>query len=122
MGRESAGRARRPQRRLQHEPQGELLGNAVAESFFATLETELVHTRRFATRAEAHAAIFHFVEVFNNRRRRHSTLGYLSPIDSEIKFVEETMSVEYKEPATVHGSGPSRSVSSAPEDTAARPR
>lgn len=76
---------------------GNCWDNAVAESFFATLKTELVYTRRFATRAEAREAIFDFIEVFYNRRRRHSTLGYLSPVDFEIKFVEETLSAEYKE-------------------------
>jgi transposase InsO family protein len=44
--------------------------NAVAERFFATLMTELVYTRRFATRAEAREAIFDFIEVLYNRRRR----------------------------------------------------
>jgi transposase InsO family protein len=75
---------------------GNCWDNAVAESFFATLKTELVYTRRFATRAEARESIFDFIEVFYNRRRRHSSLGYLSPIDFEIKFVEENMSAEYK--------------------------
>jgi transposase InsO family protein len=78
---------------------GNCWDNAVAESFFATLKTELVHTRRFATRAEAREAIFDFIESFYNRRRRHSTLGYLSPIDFEIKHVEETMSADYKKSA-----------------------
>lgn len=55
--------------------------NAVAESFFATLKKELVHRVRFATRREAEAAIFEYIEVFYNRRRKHSTLGYTSPVD-----------------------------------------
>src|SRR5262249_53537857 len=63
--------------------------NSVAESFFATLKTELIYTRRFATRAEAREAIFDFIEVFYNRRRRHSTLGYVSPVEFEMKFVQE---------------------------------
>jgi putative transposase len=75
---------------------GNCWDNAVAESFFATLKTELIYTRRFATRAEAREAIFDFIEVFYNGRRRHSTLGYLSPIDFEIKFVEEIVDVKYK--------------------------
>ena len=73
---------------------GNCWDNAVAESFFATLKTELVYTRRFATRTEAREAIFDFIEIFYNRRRRHSTLGYVSPVDFEKKFVEETMSAE----------------------------
>ena len=78
---------------------GNCWDNAVAESFFATLKTELVYTRRFATRAEAREAIFEFIEVFYNRRRRHSTLGYLSLVDFEMKFLEEMMGVEYRESA-----------------------
>ena len=63
--------------------------NSVAESFFATLKTELIYTRRFATRADAREAIFDFIETFYNRRRRHSTLGYVSPVDFEMQFVQE---------------------------------
>ena len=68
----------------------------MAESFFATLKTELVYTRRFATRAEAREAIFEFIEVFYNRRRRHSTLGYVSPVEFEMKFIEEIKVREYE--------------------------
>ena len=62
---------------------GTPLDNAVIESFFSTLVRELLAGRRFATRAEARSAIFEYVEVFYNRQRRHSTLGYLSPADFE---------------------------------------
>ena len=72
------------------------LGHAVPESLFATVKTELVYTRRFATRSEAREAVFEFVEVFYNRRRRHSSLGYMSPIDLEMKFIEERMNREYE--------------------------
>jgi putative transposase len=75
---------------------GNCWDNAVAESFFATLKTELVYSRRFATRAEAREAIFDFVEVFYNRRRRHSTLGYVSPVEFEMKFIEEKKFREYE--------------------------
>lgn len=75
---------------------GNCWDNAVAESFFATLKTECVYTRRFATRAEAREAIFEFIEVFYNRRRLHSTLGYVSPIDFELKFIEERNVREYE--------------------------
>lgn len=57
--------------------------NAVAESFFASLKNECVYRRVFATRAEARRAIFDYIEVFYNRRRRHSSLGYRSPADYE---------------------------------------
>ena len=68
---------------------GNCWDNAVAESFFATLKTECVYVRRFATRAEARETIFEFIEVFYNRRRRHSTLGYVSPVEFEMKFNQE---------------------------------
>ena len=57
--------------------------NAVVESFFHTLKTELVSHRRYATRAEAKQEIFEWLEVFYNRTRRHSTLGYRSPAEFE---------------------------------------
>jgi putative transposase len=57
--------------------------NAVAESFFRTLKVELIYRRRFRTRAEAKAAIVEYIELFYNRRRLHSILGYLSPIEYE---------------------------------------
>ena len=57
--------------------------NAVDESFFATLKVELVHESLFRTRAQATAEIFEYIEVFYNRIRRHSFLGYLSPQEFE---------------------------------------
>jgi putative transposase len=57
--------------------------NAVVESFFSTLKQELVYRRAFATHTEARSAIFEYVEGFYNRRRSHSTLGYLSPAEYE---------------------------------------
>jgi len=62
---------------------GECHDNAVAESFFATLKTELIYRRRFATRAEATTDIFNYIELFYNTTRLHSTLGYLSPMQFE---------------------------------------
>jgi len=62
---------------------GECLDNAVAESFFATLKAELVDARTWPTRAAARLAIFEWIEVWYNRRRRHSTLGYLTPVAHE---------------------------------------
>jgi putative transposase len=57
--------------------------NAPMESFFASLKKELVHGADFATRAEARAAIFEYIEVFYNVQRRHSSLGYVSPAEYE---------------------------------------
>src|SRR5437764_7357357 len=57
--------------------------NAPMESFFASLKKELIHGADFATRAEARAAIFEYIEVFYNTKRRHSSLGYVSPAEYE---------------------------------------
>src|SRR5271166_5028564 len=62
---------------------GDAYDNAMAESFFATLECELLDRRRFKTQAEARMALFAFIEGFYNPRRRHSALGYLSPMAFE---------------------------------------
>jgi len=62
---------------------GDAYDNAMAESFFATLECELLDRRRFKTPAEARMAVFAFIEGFYNPRRRHSGLGYLSPVAFE---------------------------------------
>jgi putative transposase len=58
---------------------GDAYDNAMCESFFATLECELLNRRRFKTQTEARMAVFEFIEGFYNPRRRHSALGYLSP-------------------------------------------
>ena len=65
---------------------GNCWDNAVAESFFATLETELIARHDWATRAEAHQAIFRYIETWYNLRRRHSSLDYLSPADYETQL------------------------------------
>jgi transposase InsO family protein len=65
---------------------GDCWDNAVAESFFATLTKELLNRRSFATRTEARRAIFEFIEIWYNRQRRHSTLGYRSPVDYETQL------------------------------------
>jgi putative transposase len=62
---------------------GDCYDNAVAESFFATLKKELVHRRSWPTRRELTSEVFEYIEAFYNRTRRHSTLGYLSPVDFE---------------------------------------
>jgi putative transposase len=62
---------------------GECHDNAVAESFFSSLKTELVDDEDYFTRSEAKKSIFEYIEVFYNRQRRHSYLGYISPIEYE---------------------------------------
>ena len=62
---------------------GNCYDNAVAESFFATLEWELIQVSDWQTRTEARGALFEYIECWYNRQRRHSSLGYLSPLEYE---------------------------------------
>ena len=62
---------------------GNCWDNAPSESFFHTLKTELTHHRRYRTRQEAKQDIFEYIEVFYNRQRRHSTIGYHTPLGYE---------------------------------------
>jgi putative transposase len=62
---------------------GQCWDNAPMESFFATLKKELVHHEDYQTRAQARASIFEYIETFYNPKRRHSSLGYLSPANYE---------------------------------------
>jgi transposase InsO family protein len=65
---------------------GNCWDNAVKESFWATLKTELVHHQQYATREQARQSIFEYIEIFYNRKRLHSSLGYLSPEAFEARF------------------------------------
>lgn len=78
--------------------------NAVMESFFATLQTELFNRHKWWTRSQLQTAIFEFIEVFYNRERRHSYLGYLSPVEFERRNVgfDNTTGVKLE---TVHVTG-----------------
>jgi putative transposase len=62
---------------------GDCFDNAVAESFFATLKKELIHGRSWPTKTELRTQVFEYIEIFFNRRRRHSTLGFRSPSEFE---------------------------------------
>jgi transposase InsO family protein len=62
---------------------GDCWDNAVVESFFSSLKRELMDENIFETREVARQAVFEFIEVFYNRQRRHSTLGYLTPHEFE---------------------------------------
>jgi putative transposase len=64
---------------------GDCWDNAVAETFWKTLKAELTYRRVFRTREAARQAIFEYIETFYNNRRLHSTLGYLSPVEFELK-------------------------------------
>ena len=68
---------------------GDCYDNAMAESFFATLKAELIDTRPWPTRRAVQQAIFAWIEVWYNRRRSHSALGYRSPTAFELALAEE---------------------------------
>lgn len=74
---------------------GNCWDNAPTESFFNSLKNELIHGRSYRTRSEARAEVFQYIEGFYNRNRRHSTLGYISPL----RFLEQWRQNEHKEPA-----------------------
>jgi putative transposase len=75
---------------------GNCWDNAPTESFFNSLKNELIHGRRYRTRAQVRADVFQYIEGFYNRNRRHSTLGYISPL----RFLEQWReNNQYKEPA-----------------------
>ena len=80
---------------------GDAYDNAMCESFFATLECELLDRCRFKTQAEARIAVFEFIEGFYNPRRRHSSLGYLSPIDYERRHHAAAVDPDAHQPAAV---------------------
>ncbi len=69
---------------------GDAYDNAMCESFFATLECELLARRRFTSQAEARMAVFSYIEGWYNPARRHSGIGYLSPIAYEMQMLKET--------------------------------
>lgn len=66
--------------------------NAVAESFFHTLKTQLTHHERFRDKNEAELALFNYIEAYYNRRRRHSSIGYRTPAEFE-QYVDSLQSV-----------------------------
>ncbi len=74
---------------------GDCFDNAMCESFFATLECELLDRCHFKTQIEVRMAIFEFIKGWYNPRRRHSAIGYLSPIDYENTHRQNT---DYRSP------------------------
>ena len=68
---------------------GDCWDNSVVESFFATLKKELIHRRPWGTVRAAREAIVEYIEIFYNRKRKHSTLDYLSPAAFERKYEKE---------------------------------
>jgi putative transposase len=65
---------------------GNVWDNAAMESFFSSLKIERVHQRSYTTRQEVRADIFDYIERFYDTRRRHSTIGYLSPMEFELRM------------------------------------
>jgi hypothetical protein len=80
---------------------GDAYDNAMCESFFATLECELLARSRFKTPSEARSAVFSFIEGFYNPRRRHSSIGYHSPIDFERRHQAASAVAGAHQPAAV---------------------
>ena len=73
------------------EGKGDCWDNAVAESFFHSLKTELIHHENFLTRKQANEKIFEYIEIFYNRQRLHSSNIYMSPSEFEEKMLRLEM-------------------------------
>ena len=65
---------------------GDCFDNAAMESFHASLKKDLIYRRSWPTKAAARTAVFGYIETFYNRRRRHSTLGMLCPVEFEARY------------------------------------
>lgn len=72
---------------------GQCLDNAAMESFFGTLKGELIRQQRFTSHEEARRALFSYIEVFYNRQRRHSAIGYRTPAEHEAAYPNEAMQI-----------------------------
>ncbi|KPI10607.1 hypothetical protein OK006_11215 [Actinobacteria bacterium OK006] len=70
---------------------GDGLDNAMMESFWSSMQIELLNRKRWKTRVELANAIFEFIEIFYNRQRRHSALGYRTPIEYELLSAQDTI-------------------------------
>ena len=90
--------ATRPARVVSMSRPGNCWDNAPMESFFATLKTERVDHIDFDTREQMRRDLFDFIEVFYNRKRRHSALGYLSPADFETIQAQPTRVLTNQKP------------------------
>jgi transposase InsO family protein len=70
---------------------GDGLDNAMMESFWSSMQIELLDRQKWRTRVELANAIFDYIEIFHNRQRRHSALGYRTPIEYELSFSTDTL-------------------------------
>jgi transposase InsO family protein len=85
---------------------GNCWDNAVAESFFASLKLELVYRNPWHTRTQARSEVFEYIELFYNRQRRHSALGYLSPNEFELRHQRQhELELRHRRPLPLHGGG-----------------
>ena len=69
---------------------GDAFDNAMMESFWSSMQIELLDRKRWKTRLELTNAIFDYIEVFYNRQRRHSSLDYVSPVEFELSLTHQT--------------------------------
>lgn len=74
---------------------GNCYDNAIMESFFHTLKTELIYFEKYQTRREAQGSVFEYIEVFYNRVRKHSSLNYCSPVEFEKRASEALLGVHF---------------------------
>ena len=81
---------------------GDAYDNAMCESFFATLETELIERKSFRNQAEARMAVFDFIEAWYNPHRRHSALGQMSPLNYEKEYANAAL-ISSPKPSTAWG-------------------
>ncbi len=70
---------------------GDGLDNAMMESFWGSMQIELLNRQKWKTRVELANAIFEYIEIFHNRQRRHSALDYRTPIEHELSFDNDTI-------------------------------
>ena len=71
---------------------GDCYDNAMMESFWSSMQIELLNRKKWRTRLDLANAIFDYIEIFYNRQRRHSQLGYLSPVEHELRFIRTPIS------------------------------
>lgn len=99
------------------EPIGDPWDIALAEAFFASREKELLRRERFATHEHARMRIFWYVECFYNTRRRHSSLGYISPADYEHRHQHHQAAIAAERPG-VNANGSTPRVQASPPERA----
>ena len=95
-----------------HEPRGDAYDNAMAESFFASLECELLKRTVLPTKSAARTALFRYIEGWYNSRRRHGSIGMMAPNAFEAKATKNRNATLTKTTATLTGYPPGQAVAS----------